>query len=377
MWNLLGWPRLKRPGAFATSLLALSIAAAAASACAQPQPLTIPTPSPGPSTAVPVASPDAEAAVANSLFFQDLPSIADLVEEVSPAVASITTESLRRGLFFEFPNEAAGTGMIVRPDGYLVTNLHVVDGATDIRVHLSDGRTFQAEIVGRDFVSDLAVLKIDARGLPTIRFGSSDGLRVGDWVIAVGNAAGLKGGPSVTLGIISARGRTITTDRGQLYDLIQTDAAINDGNSGGPLINLRGEVVGINTAILRQAQGIGFAVSASVAEPIIESLIESGRFVRPLIGLMGDDLTQAMASELNLSTSEGIVVTRMTRDGPAFLAGIRVGDVITELDGLPTPDMARFLSVLWSHGVGDTIEVRYFNDDAFEVTTLTLQERPR
>jgi S1-C subfamily serine protease len=188
----------------------------------------------------------------------------------------------------------------------------------------------------------------------------------------VGNAAALRGGPTVTLGIISGRGRTIETELGQLFDLIQTDAAINEGNSGGPLIDLDGNVVGINTAMLRQAQGIGFAVSSEVATPILDALIEDGSYVRPLIGLTGEDVIPALDLEVN----EGVLVTRMSQDGPAFVAGIRVGDIITALNDTSTPDMPAFLSTLWSFKPGDEIDVAYLSDGASHTATLTLIERP-
>ena len=226
-------------------------------------------------------------------------------------------------------------------------------------------------------ITDLAIIKIDTdEDLPVANLVNSDSLKVGDWVVALGNALALKGGPTVTLGIVSARGRTITTDRGTLYDMIQTDAAINDGNSGGPVVNLNGEVIGISTAIFRQTQGIGFAVSSSVAMPIIDSLIEHGRVVRPLIGLTGADVTPARANRLNLRVDEGIIVTRMSRDGPAFKAGIRVGDVITKMDGIPTPDMARFLTLLWTYQVDDEMQVEYISNGEFNATLVMLAERP-
>ena len=142
-------------------------------------------------------------------------------------------------MFFDFTDEGAGTGVVIRPDGYIVTNFHVIQGANDIQVTLSNGKTYDAKIVGHDIITDLAVVKIDDENLTTITMGDSDAIHVGDWVVALGNALALKGGPTVTLGIVSARGRTLSTERGDLYDLIQTDAAINDGNSGGPLINLQ------------------------------------------------------------------------------------------------------------------------------------------
>ena len=304
-----------------------------------------------------------------------LPSISGLVHEIEPAVASISVESVSRGMFFDFNDEGAGTGVVIRSDGYIVTNFHVIQGANDIKVNLSNGNTYDATVVGYDIITDLAVLKIDEDNLPIVAMGDSDGIDVGDWVVALGNALALKGGPTVTLGIVSARGRTISTERGNLYGLIQTDAAINDGNSGGPLINLQGEVVGINTAIIRRAQGIGFAIGSTAAKPIIESLIEHGRVVRPLIGLTGADVTPARANQLGLNVDEGIIVTRMTLEGPAYNGGIRVGDVITKLNDIPTPDMAQFLTLLWAFEVGQEIQVEYIHENETNVTSVILTER--
>ena len=305
-----------------------------------------------------------------------LPSISTLVHEIEPAVASISVESVSRGMFFDFTDEGAGTGVVIRSDGYIVTNFHVIQGANDIQVTLPTGKTYDATVVGYDIITDLAVLKVDDENLTTITMGDSDALHVGDWVVALGNALALKGGPTVTLGIVSARGRTLSTERGDLYDLIQTDAAINDGNSGGPLINLNGEVIGINTAIIRRAQGIGFAISSSAAQPIIDSLIAHGRVVRPLIGLTGADVTPARANQLGLNVDEGIIVTRMTLDGPAYEGGIRVGDVITKLNDIPTPDMAEFLTLLWTFEIGQEIQVEYIHENETQVTSVTLVERP-
>ncbi len=387
MWHLLR--RGRHTGPLGVSALAVLMMALACGSNSEPAPTALPTATQPPST--PVLDLGATSSPANSdnglasplaidlpppLTLDSLPSISKLVEMVKPAVASISVESLSRGLFFDFADEGTGSGMVVRPDGYIVTNFHVVQNATEIQVSLPDGQTYEGRVVDRDVLTDLAIVKIDAEDLPTVTFGESDVLEVGDWVVALGNALALRGGPTVTLGIVSALGRTIDTERGALYDLLQTDAAINDGNSGGPLVNLAGEVVGINTAILRDAQGIGFAISSSVASPIIDSLIEHGRVVRPLIGLSGADVTPARAARLNLTVTEGIIATRMSRDGPAALAGIQVGDVIISLDGIPTPDMARFLTLLWTYDVDDEIEVEYVSNGQLLVTSVNLAERP-
>ena len=173
---------------------------------------------------------------------------------------------MSKGLFQNHSDEGSGTGIIIGSNGYIVTNYHVIQNAKDIEVALWDGTSYSAELVGSDILTDLAIVKIGAINLPTIEFGNSEKLRPGDWVFTIGNALAVKGGPSVTLGIVSGLGRTIRTERGDLYDMIQTDAAINKGNSGGPLLNLDGKVVGINTAVYRSAQGIGFAVSSSVSQ---------------------------------------------------------------------------------------------------------------
>ena len=319
-------------------------------------------------------SPEPEAAPQAS---QDpLPSVADVVEQVSPWVVSITTESLVRGLFRTVTGEQAGSGFIVRSNGYVVTNNHVVERAREIKVHLASGETYDAEVVGQDPPpGDLALLKIDAEGLPVAAFDDSGDLRVGDWVISIGNALSLEGSPTVTLGIISALGRTVPTDDGTFYDMIQTDAAINTGSSGGPLVNLKGEVVGINQALLPRAQGVGFAQSAAVAKRIIDSLVEHGRAMRPLIGLLGADVTPAIANELGLGVKQGVIVTHMSETEPAYRAGIRVQDVITALNGVPTPDMASFLSLLQTYSSGDRVTVDYLRANQERTATLELAER--
>ena len=337
-------------------------------AAATPVPTAIVAPPPAAPAAVTLPPPAA---------LTTLPSISSLVKRVNPTVASIAVESVTRGVFFDFNDEGAGSGVVIRDDGYIVTNYHVVQNADEIAVSLPSGDTYTAKVVGQDLITDLAVIKVDNEDpLPTADLVSSDAVNVGDWVVAVGNSLALKGGPTVTLGIISAKGRTIDTQHGVLYDMIQTDAAINDGNSGGPVVNMDGEVIGISTAIYRQAQGIGFAVSSSVAAPIIESLIEHGRVVRPLIGLSGTDVTPANANRLGLPVDEGIIVTRMSRDGPAAKAGLKVGDVVIKMDGIPTPDMAKFLTRLWTYDVDDVVELEYISEGVFAVAEVQLAERP-
>lgn len=301
--------------------------------------------------------------------------ISDVAERVKPWVASISVETVFQGIFRDFTDQGAGSGIVVRPNGYIVTNAHVVQGARDIKVHV-DGQTYDGKVVGIDDVTDLALVKINAEDLPTARFAASSDIKVGEWVISLGNALSLKGGPTLTVGIISALGRTIQTDTGEyFYNLIQTDAAMNDGSSGGPLVNLNGEVVGINQAILRQAMGMAFAVNASEALPVIKSLIEHGRVVRPRIGLDGDDVTPAISARFRLGVLEGVLVTSLAPQGPAHKAGIRLGDVLAKMDGVPTPNVSDWLGLLWAHEVGDEVQIEYVRNGLVKTTMVTLAER--
>ena len=369
-------------------LVLLSAAVAFALACGSPAPAPAraPTPAPAevPQTPTPIAPVILQAPPIVSAFVGtsessgsgQFPSIADLVDSVEQVVATISVESLNRGLFFDFTDEGAGTGIIVSPDGYIVTNYHVIHDVIAVKVDLPSGDSYDAKIVGWDVVTDLAVLKIEPESdLPVVDWGNSDSMRVGDWVVALGNALSLKGGPTVTLGIISALGRTVPTERVPLYDMIQTDAAINKGNSGGPLVSLDGKVIGISTAMLSQAQGIGFAVSSETALPIIESLIEHGQVVRPSMDVSVEDVTPAIANRLGLNVQEGVIVTRLAQRGAAFDAGLQVGDVITSLDGIPTKGVSEFLTLLWSYEVGDSVEISYNRSNKLFEATVELAER--
>ncbi len=319
----------------------------------------------------------------NKLSLQDtyristgLPQIADIVDRAKLGVATISTKSLVKGYFYNFEDQGNGSGFVVRPDGYIATNYHVVKGATEIKVYLPNGETYDAELIGRDTVTDLAILKIKAKDLQYLPIGDSDSLRVGEWVIAIGNALALKGGPTVTIGIVSALGRTIRSEEGDFYDLIQTDAAINEGNSGGPLLNLSGEVIGINQAILRQGRSLSFAVSANVASPIFEDLISSGCVKRPLMGFASVDLTPALANEWGISVKEGIIVSYMPSAGPAYDAGIRLGDIIIKINQNQVADVKDWLTKLWSLKSGDEAIVTYIREGESYETIVVLGSRP-
>ena len=228
-----------------------------------------------------------------------------------------------------------GTGMVIDGEGHLVTNNHVVDGATKITVKMASGEEFEAKIVGADPKTDLAVIKIKpSPKIPYLKFGNSDTLRVGEWVVAIGNPRGLE--QTVTAGIISAKHRTGISDPSSYQDFIQTDAAINPGNSGGPLLNLAGEVIGVNAAIVSESggfEGIGFAIPSNMAAAVADALIKTGKVTRGWLGLSLQELTPALAKSLSLKSPRGALVADVVKGGPAEKAGIRKGDVIVNLDG--------------------------------------------
>lgn len=292
----------------------------------------------------------------------DLPIIR-VVEQVRPAVVSIQTRAIGFDLFLQpVPQEGAGSGVLFDPRGFIITNNHVVEGAQEITVGLPNGDKRPGTVVGRDPPTDLAILKIQGNGLPVATLGNSDALRVGETVIAIGNALNLPGGPTVTRGIVGALGRTLGGGPGQpvYYDLIQTDAAINPGNSGGPLVNLRGEVIGINTVIIQApGAGIGFAIAINLVKPIVEQLVSRGTVVRPYLGIVVQEITpeavRACRLEAGREIPEGLVVARV--DGPASQAGIAVCDVVVALDGQPTRTQADLLKNLWARKPGDTVTV--------------------
>ena len=374
-------PAKTRTGA-ALSLFALIALVSVGVACGQdpppdPSPTPLPTYTPVPPTPTApsesVTTSKATAGVEKNRIVGALPSLADVVEEIEPWVVSVTTERFVRGFFSTFRDEGAGSGFIVRPNGYIVTNEHVIRGAQQLHAHLANGETYLATVVGKDIVTDIAILKIDADGLPFATLSDTSDIRVGDWVMTLGNALDMKGGPTATLGIVSGLGRSIKTEQGQqFFNLIQTDATINTGNSGGPLVDMTGMVIGINQAVLAEAR-FGFAINTSVAGPVINSLIEDGMVSRVEIGIKGDDVTPTIARSFNLSVTEGVVVTAINTDGPAYVAGLRVGHIITKLDDISTPDLATFQPRLWAYKPGDEMVIEYVDGDSTKVTKVTVE----
>jgi serine protease Do len=253
----------------------------------------------------------------------------------------------------DLKQQSLGSGFIVDKEGYILTNNHVVAKADDIKVTLSDGRSYDAEVKGTDPKTDIALIKIDAENhLPVAALGDSDALEVGEWVMAIGNPFGLK--HTVTVGVVSAKGRTIGA--GPYDDFIQTDASINPGNSGGPLINMKGEVIGINSAII--GQGIGFAIPVNLARNIMDQLKEKGAVTRGWLGVQIQTVTPELAESLGLDEAKGALIAGIFRGDPADEAGIEVGDVVVEFDGAPVKSDRDLVSRVGNSIVGSTVKVR-------------------
>ena len=309
----------------------------------------------------------------------DLPSIADVVALVKPSVVSINTEVVTYTIFNQpFTQEGAGSGWIISEDGIVITNNHVVEGAESITVTLDDGRTFPVDMdtVATDWITDLAVLKIDAENLTAAAVGDSDRLRVGDWVVAIGNSLGQ--GIRATQGIVSRKEVHIQEELGQPLTLIETDAAINPGNSGGPLVNIAGEVIGINSVKLVdvQIEGVGYAISSNEAMPHIQQLISNGYVVRPWFGVSYTSVNQFAVIRYGLAVSEGALITQVVGDSPAGMAGIEAGDVVISFGGEAVTSIWDMTSAIHESEIGEEVEVIYWRGDDKKTTKASLIESP-
>ncbi len=309
-----------------------------------------------------------------------LPSIADVVAKVKPSVVAINTEVTVNDRFFgPQTQQGAGSGWIIDENGIIITNNHVVEGAKSITVTLDDGRTFPVNMskVATDALADLAVIRIDAEKLPAATVGDSSKLRVGDWVVAIGNALGE--GISATNGIVSLKNVSITVDQGEtLYNLIQTNAAINPGNSGGPLVNMAGDVIGITSAKLSDVsvEGVGYAISTTEAMPIIQELITKGYVVRPWLGVNLYSVDQYVVWRYKLAVDKGALITNVAVGGPADKAGLKAGDVITKFGDKEITDTNELLKALYSSQVGQRVEITFWRGETKNTTNVTLIESP-
>jgi len=319
------------------------------------------------------------------------------VRKVGPAVVNISTERVLTerinpfgdpffdryfGDFFNvFPQrsykqQSLGSGVIIDPDGYIITNEHVILKTSQITVTLADKREFEAKLVGADPKSDLAVIKIEAKEpLPFVQMGKSDDLMIGETVIAIGNPFGLS--HTVTTGVVSALNRTVRIKEDRVYkDFIQTDASINPGNSGGPLMNIRGELIGINTAIYQEAEGIGFAIPINRAKRIMEDLIHYGKVRKAWIGIFVQDLDLSMVKYFDLPKKEGVIVTRVLDKSPAAKAGIQQGDLIITMGGQGIDSREDYVSIISGYTSGNAIPVTIIRDGKTLEITLTATEIP-
>ncbi|SVA61009.1 uncharacterized protein METZ01_LOCUS113863 [marine metagenome] len=311
-----------------------------------------------------------------------LPNFVDVVDSVRGSVVSVVAETEMLNVFGErFPNFQSGSGVIFDERGYILTNNHVIRDAVEIIVTLDDGTQLNGELVGTDRLTDLAVVMIDNADLPFLDFASQGEVRVGEWVIAIGNALALPGGPSVTVGIVSALGRSLRVDQNTtLYDLIQTDTIINPGNSGGPLLNLKGQIVGINTAVLRggEVEGIGFAVGGSTATLVSKEIIDKGRVRWAWLGVTISELDAEEAAKLALPAQQGVLVQDVFSESPAAEGGMRPGDIILSIEGHYVQTISDLTNVLrFEVEVGDTVAVEVLRDGDDKLSHLiTLDERP-
>lgn len=348
-----------------------------------------PTATAEPATSEQPASQSSTEGGSEAVAMLQLPNIADTVERVRPAVVSIVARTVSRDRFGrQSTGFGSGTGVIFDESGLVLTNNHVIEGGVEITVTQDDGTQVEAEIIGADLLSDLAVLRLPGDGYPSLPLRENGSLRAGDWVIAIGNALALPGGPTVTVGVVSALGRSIESTPGvTLYDLIQTDTSINPGNSGGPLIDLNGNLVGINTAVLRgssgvSVEGIGFAVDVETAQQVALQLVELGHVRWAWMGVFLADLSPEVAAQVGLPIREGVIIQNTLVDGPSDRAGIHPGDIVVNIDGhdiATVSDLTRLLKQEFK--AGQEVEVEVFRvvdgQSSTKVLALELGERPQ
>lgn len=303
------------------------------------------------------------------------------VDKVSPSVVSINTiiegggAAIFDPLEFELyyvPREGQGSGVIVDEKGYVITNAHVVNNSEKIFVTLSDGREFEGTLIGSDPYLDLALIHINGENLPVASLGNSDKLKPGSWAIAIGNPYGFSN--TVTIGFISAVNRNLRIDNREFQGLIQTDAAINPGNSGGALVNIYGELIGINIAIVSYAQGIGFAIPSNDVRDLMEELIEYGKISRAYVGFYTNEVTLQIAAKLGLPDARGLIVTEIISDGPGDRAGLKVGDVIRQVNGKDVNKVEDFNKLLIDIDIGNLMELYVYRAGYYGKLYIFIEE---
>ncbi|HUK75515.1 MAG TPA: trypsin-like peptidase domain-containing protein [Nitrososphaerales archaeon] len=303
--------------------------------------------------------------------------ITGAVENLSESVVGIDSTRLTRDYRFGVvPVEGQGSGVIIDPKGIIITNNHVVDESARVQVNLKDGRTYIGEVIGTDPATDVALVKVDAEHLPFATLGDSESLKVGQIVLAIGNALGLPGAPTVSMGLIGALGRLLPGTDFVVEGLIQTDAAINPGNSGGPLADLDGRVIGMNTAMIPFAQGMGFAIPSETIKRVIDQITRNGRVVRPWLGISGMDVNKFVARRYGLAVEQGVLLAEVLHEGPARDAGLRVGDIVVKI-GESKVDGVKDLVVALSHmEIGTEVSIQFVRNGTSYETRLKLRETP-
>ena len=308
----------------------------------------------------------------------DVMTTVEAVRELGPSVVQISTDTAVISLYNQtIPQTGVGSGIILDKAGNILTNNHVVEGADLVTVTLNDGRSYPATLVGSDSITDLAVIKISAAKLNPAKFGKSEGLQVGEDVIAVGHALGLKGGPTVSKGVVSALERTIQTDAQKaMVDLIQTDASINPGNSGGPLANSRGEVIGINTAIITGSNGIGFAINIDDAHVVVDQILAFGNVLRGFLGITPFNVTDSIREQINLPVSDGVIIAGIVSGFPAEESGLQPEDVIVMLNKTSIENSGDLSKFLLNNPPGSEVEVRFYRRGELKNVELVLADKP-
>jgi 2-alkenal reductase len=342
------------------------------------------TPTPAPGSAVPPAAAPTAVLQARVTVSEES-AIIDVVKKVGPAVVTVVnTLQPQAGLFGTTQPEARGSGVIFDQSGYIITNNHVVEGNQALSVIMADGTKKPARLIGSDKYSDIAVIKIDGTNLPTAELGSSSALQPGQIVVAIGSALG-DFRNTVTMGVVSGLNRNLDTGEGyNIENLIQTDAAINHGNSGGPLCNTAAQIIGINTAIIRGssmtgdvAEGIGFAIPSDTVRTVASQLMRAGRVVRPYLGVTSVAVTPQVASYYDLQVKDGILITGVTRGTPAEKASLKAGDVIIKIDNDVVNADNPLTNILWRHQPGETVKLTINRAGRETVVNVTLAERPQ
>ena len=336
----------------------------------------------------PPASVDPNAnTIKQPITIDESSAIVDVAAKAGPAVVQITTGVEIEPTASAIPEQGVGSGVIFDSNGWILTNRHVVAGSTQVTVELKDGTRYNGTVYGIDTLTDLAIVKIEATGLTAAALGDSDGLRVGQLVVAIGSPLGTFSN-TVTSGIVSAKGRTIQTEGSQLNNLIQTDAAINPGNSGGPLLDATGAVVGINTAIARDSTGIGFSIPINLAKPLMEQSVAGQPLARPYIGIQFIRIDGQRAKDLNLPVDSGAYVRILDANqqptdedavkagGPAAAAGIKTGDILVSINGKPIDQEHPLDALLTQFSPGETVQVEYIRDGERSTTSVRLGTRP-